>query len=137
MTAAIDSSDEQYGAQKTLVGGGALSALAALLNDESETVSVAAADALLHVTQHSPAVLDRCASGRRLLRDGAIMLACKRHVCYREHRTDGVPLLACALSNSLPLFCRLFVGGSFTMGSPESVSFNPVQSDVLEHGIVP
>jgi len=90
VTAAIDSSDEQYEAQKVLVGGGALAVLAELLSDESAAVSVAAADALLHLTQHSPAAID-----------------------------------------------RLLLGGNFTMGNPESVSFNPVQSDVLDHGIIP
>ncbi len=32
--------------------------------------------------------------------------------------------------------CRLSVGGKFTMGNPESVSFNPVQADVLDYGII-
>ena len=58
--AAIDCGDEQYEVQKALVSGGALAALARLLNSEAESVSVAAADALLSLTQHSPAVMDRC-----------------------------------------------------------------------------
>ncbi len=57
--AAIDPADEQYEAQKELAEGGALSALASLLQDDSAAVSTAAADALLKLTQHSPAVLNR------------------------------------------------------------------------------
>lgn len=59
MAAAIDRGDEQYEAQKLLVQGGVLAALAELMDDRVEAVSVAAAHALLQLTQHSPAVIDR------------------------------------------------------------------------------
>lgn len=59
VVAAIDPADEQYEAQKELAEGGALAALAILLDDSSAAVSTAAADALLKLTQHSPAVLNR------------------------------------------------------------------------------
>ena len=49
--------------EQELAEGGALSAIAALLSDDVESVSVAAADALLKLTQHSPAVLNRSACG--------------------------------------------------------------------------
>ena len=58
--AVIDPADEQYEAQKELAEHGALSAIATLLEDSSAAVSSAAADALLKLTQHSPAVLNRC-----------------------------------------------------------------------------
>lgn len=57
--AVIDPADEQYEAQKELAEHGALSAIATLLEDSSAAVSAAAADALLKLTQHSPAVLNR------------------------------------------------------------------------------
>jgi hypothetical protein len=60
--AVIDPADEQYEAQKELAEHGALSAIATLLEDSSAAVSAAAADALLKLTQHSPAVLNRCGS---------------------------------------------------------------------------
>lgn len=75
VTAAIDSSDEQYEAQKVLVGGGALAVLAELLSDESAAVSVAAADALLHLTQHSPAAIDRCAGPAAGLPEPVVQLS--------------------------------------------------------------
>lgn len=59
VVAAIDPADEQYEAQKELAENGALSALAALLDDSSAAVAAAAAEALLKLTQHSPAVLNR------------------------------------------------------------------------------
>lgn len=81
--ASIDASDEQYKAQTSFAAGGCLDALSKLLDADSSAVSIAAAETLQMLTQHSPAVLD-----------------------------------------------RLVVGGNFTMGNPESVSFNPLQSDV-------
>lgn len=89
VVAAIDPADEQYEAQKELAEGGALAALATLLDDSSAAVSAAAADALLKLTQHSPAVLN-----------------------------------------------RLYLGDNFTLGNPDSVSFNPVQSEVVDLGII-
>jgi hypothetical protein len=31
---------------------------------------------------------------------------------------------------------RLYLGDGFTMGNPESVSYNPVQSEVVDLGII-
>ena len=41
-----------------------------------------------------------------------------------------------ALSGLLTSHRRLYLGDHFTMGNPESVSFNPVQAEVLELGII-
>lgn len=59
VVATIDPADEQYEAQKELAENGALLAIATLLEDSSAAVSTAAAEALLKLTQHSPAVLNR------------------------------------------------------------------------------
>jgi hypothetical protein len=59
VVAVIDPADEQYEAQKELAEHGVLTAIATLLEDDSAAITAAAADTLLKLTQHSPAVLNR------------------------------------------------------------------------------
>lgn len=62
--------------------------------------------------------------------------------CHTSRYVAGVCLLHQCCTNSLVsrllfLFsCRLYLGDNFTLGNPESVSYNPVQSEVADLGII-